>query len=232
MLFCQLKNFFIKMNLPKGAVSFHFNDQELILDPAKALYWVKQQTLFLTDLHLGKVTHFQQAGIPIPGQVVENDYLRLDQLMERYLVKKWICLGDLFHSRWNKEHLLWIEWCKKYPQTQWILVEGNHDFYSRKYYNQLNMTIYSELDLDPFYLVHDWQKTLIPSNRYALGGHLHPSLQLKGSGKQKLKLPCFWFQSKGAYLPAFGQLTGCHLVYPQPSDHLFVVAQEVIKIET
>jgi uncharacterized protein len=214
-------------------VNFQHSGQKLILDPARAIYWPEQKTLFLTDLHLGKVTHFHQAGIAVPGQVVENDYQRLDHLMERYDVHRWICLGDLFHSHWNQEHPLWAAWCKKYPITQWILVEGNHDRYIRKHYHELEMDIYPDLDLDPFYLIHDWKNANIPSNRYALSGHLHPSVRLYGQGKQQMKLPCFWFQSKGAYLPAFGQFTGSHTVCPQPTDYTFVVTDhEVIQINS
>jgi len=213
------------------SIHWRWAQQDLILDAEKAIYWPAQETLLVTDLHLGKVSHFHQEGFAVPGQIVEDDYARLDRLMDRYVVRHWICLGDLFHSRWNREHLLFIQWRKKHPGVQWMLIEGNHDRHSRKYHDDLKMDIYPALELDPFYLIHDWNEVLVPSHLYPLAGHLHPTVRLHGKGRQQVKLPCFWFQPQGAYLPAFGQLTGGSLVLPQPQDHIFVVTDSrVIKI--
>lgn len=211
--------------------SFNLQGQTLILDDLHAMYWPSQETLFITDLHLGKVTHFRNAGMAIPNKIIQADYQRLDKLMNRYSISRWICLGDLFHSHWNEEHPLFMQWRKSYPHVEWILIEGNHDRYIKSHYAELEMAVYQSLDLQPFFLIHDWDKIDIPSNRYALSGHLHPSVRLYGKGKQQIKLPCFWFQPNGAYLPAFGQFTGTHVVTPSTDDQLFVIAdQSVIKI--
>lgn len=206
---------------------------QLILDPERAIYWPDQETLFVTDLHLGKVGHFHQAGIAIPGQVVTDDYERLHLLMQRYRVKHWICLGDLFHSHWNKEHVLFLQWRATYPDLNLTLIEGNHDRYMRRHYGKLEIAIHPHLDLQPFYLTHDWKGQQIPHARYALSGHLHPCIRLYGQGKQKVKLPCFWFQTQGAYLPAFGQFTGAHAVEPQENDKIYVITpSKFIEIST
>ena len=201
---------------------------ELVLDPDHALYWPERETLFVADLHLGKVGHFHKEGIAIPGQVVNDDYERLHRLMQRYRVKNWICLGDLFHSHWNQEHVLFLKWRSAYPDVKLTLLEGNHDRYMRKHYEKLNIDIYHSLDLAPFYLIHDWKNEVIPDKRYALSGHLHPCVRLYGKGRQMIKLVCFWFQAQGAYLPAFGQFTGSHAIQPQLNDQIYVVTSSKV----
>lgn len=201
----------------------------LVLDPSPALYWPEKKILFVTDLHLGKVGHFHKEGIAIPGQVVAEDYARLDQLIRHYDVQKWICLGDLFHSHWNQEVPLFIQWRQHYRHIDMILIEGNHDRYCRKYHDELAIKVVKNLIIEPFYLSHDWRTEDVPSHLYALSGHLHPAIRLYGKGRQQLKLPCFWFQQRGAYLPAFGQLTGTYCITPHVGDQIFILAGQEIK---
>lgn len=197
---------------------------DLVLDPDRALYWPERETLLLSDLHLGKMRYLHKEGIATPGPVINDDYERLYRLMQRYRVKHWICLGDLFHSHWKQEHPLFLGWREAHPDVKLTLLEGNHDRYMRKHYKKLDMDVLQSLDLNPFYLIHDWKHQTIPDKRYALSGHLHPCVRLFGKGKQMIKLVCFWFQTPGAYLPAFGQFTGSHAVLPKENDQIYVVA--------
>lgn len=207
------------------------SNENLLLDYDRALYWPRKKTLFVTDLHLGKVGHFHLAGIPLPSQIVHEDFKRLDRLLSVYDVTTLVFLGDLFHSYWNKESSLFLNWYEKWSQVEMILIEGNHDRWVKKDYYQLNIQIEKTLTLDPFYCIHDWKQQPHP-HLYSLSGHLHPAIKLKGKGRQQLKLPCFWFQERGAYLPAFGELTGTHLIYPKEEDRVFVVTNQSVSLVT
>jgi metallophosphoesterase superfamily enzyme len=80
----------------------------------------------------------------------------------------------------------------------------------------------------PFALQHHPEE---PSRGYALAGHIHPAVQLSGGGRQRLRLPCFWFGRRVGVLPAFGGFTGSALVTPKAGDRVFVVAEnEVIQV--
>lgn len=207
--------------------------EELILDADKALYWPRYRTLILTDLHFGKVGHFHKQGIAIPFQVVGSDYERLDKLNDRYSIETWLCLGDLFHSHWNQECPLFQEWRSRHPDQSFILIEGNHDRYSRKYLDTTHLLSLTHLEMPPFYFIHDWKDRIFPENLYPLSGHLHPAVKLYGKGRQTLRLPCFWFGEKGGYLPAFGQFTGTSLVEPQEGDRIYAtLEEELIEINT
>ena len=59
---------------------------------------------------------------------------------------------------------------------------------------------------------------------YVVAGHLHPGADLVGAGRQRVRLPCFWFGSRTAVLPAFGDFTGLWPIVPAVGDRVFVIA--------
>jgi metallophosphoesterase superfamily enzyme len=60
--------------------------------------------------------------------------------------------------------------------------------------------------------------------RYVLAGHVHPVVTLHGSGRDRLRTPCFVFDEGVGVLPAFGAFTGGFVVDRSAAGRLFVVA--------
>ena len=57
-------------------MQFHplqFKSQRLVLSPERCMFWEDQQTLILSDMHIGKTAHFRKAGIAVPQQVFQED---------------------------------------------------------------------------------------------------------------------------------------------------------------
>jgi metallophosphoesterase superfamily enzyme len=80
----------------------------------------------------------------------------------------------------------------------------------------------------PFVFVHHPHPTTLG---YALAGHTHPAVKLRGRGAQRATLPCFWFTAEVATLPAFGSFCGKAIVHPAPEDRVFVIAgDEVVPV--
>jgi metallophosphoesterase superfamily enzyme len=79
------------------------NGEELTLLPDKAIYWKRKKNLLLSDLHLAKSGHFRKAGIALPSSIHKNDLSRLSKIIDEFPVEKVYLLGDLFHSKENKE---------------------------------------------------------------------------------------------------------------------------------
>ena len=73
----------------------------------------------------------------------------------------------------------------------------------------------------PFALAHH---PVSIAGAYVLAGHLHPCATLVGAGRQRERLPCFWFSSAVGVLPAFGDFTGCAEVPAGGDDMVWVVA--------
>ncbi len=199
--------------------------EELVLLPQKAIYWKKEATLLIADLHLGKANHFQKAGIQLPQYNTEKDWRTLEELLINFKVKTLILLGDLFHSERNLAFNDMLAFRKKHHKINFILIQGNHDILPIEEYDKLRIEVNQNLFLNPFYLSHEPEQSNLG---YNLCGHIHPGVKLKGKGRQSLRLPCFHFGKKTGVLPAFGSLTGLHLNKVKAQDRLFVISDNAV----
>ncbi len=203
--------------------------QTFVLHPSGALYWEQKAMLLIADVHLGKVTHFRKHGSAVPQSAIIQNFVQLDTVTQ-YFQPKTICfLGDLFHSHLNTEWLLFESWVKEQKATI-VLIVGNHDIIEPLRYKKLGIHITDQWQLDSIFLTHHPE---IKSQLYNIAGHIHPGVQLRGLGKQFLKVSCFLKREKQMIVPAFGTFTGNYIIQPEAQDQIFVITQdEVIKIYT
>ena len=82
----------------------------LELTNQRVIYWEAQESLILSDLHIGKAAHFQKSGIPIPSSVLTTDLERLAHLIHHFNAKQLIIVGDLFHASYNKDLDVFKTW--------------------------------------------------------------------------------------------------------------------------
>jgi len=204
---------------------YHHLQQHLFLLPGKAIFWKEHSTLLIADPHFGKVTHFRKAGIAIPGQAAHENLWRLEQLITTHQPSKVIFLGDLFHSEMNTEWLMFREFLKKYPEVNFILIKGNHDILHQHSYSNSTMEVHEALAIGPYYLTHEPEDHPV---LYNLSGHLHPGVRMVGRGRQRMRLPCFFFGRNKGILPAFGEFTGLHILQPEKNDRIFVVTENSV----
>ncbi|WP_281235230.1 ligase-associated DNA damage response endonuclease PdeM [Flavobacterium gelatinilyticum] len=204
------------------------HNQNFVLHPCGASFWEEKKILLISDLHLGKIAHFRKHGMAIPEKAVQENFTRLNNVLHLFDAETIIFLGDLFHSKINNEWDFFADWTKTVTQ-QLILVEGNHDIISKKYYADLNIEIHTEIILDDFLLTHHPSKR---ENFFNLCGHIHPGIKLKGMGKQFLSLSCFFRKPDQLIFPAFGEFTGNFYLIPEENDKVYVLAKdEVIEIK-
>jgi DNA ligase-associated metallophosphoesterase len=210
--------------------SFSFLDQNLLLLPEKAIYWMEQQILIVADIHLGKVGHFRKAGIAIPRKMEQDDLAELSDLIHRYSPKTIVLLGDLFHSELNNDWGWLVLWRSMFSHIRIILVLGNHDILNKALYHDLQFELFEHFNAGPFRFSHEpIEKNLLAHiNLYVLSGHLHPGVLLKGAGRQMLTLPCFHFGKQQGILPAFGKFTGKVRMKNSKGDRIFAVLQDKI----
>ena len=86
--------------------SIEINNHNFILHPSGAIFWLEKKTLFLADVHLGKVAHFRKNGIAVPRQAEGLFYEKITKLLNDFTPTRIIFLGDLFHSEQNNEWYL------------------------------------------------------------------------------------------------------------------------------
>ena len=188
--------------------------------------WHEENALLLSDVHLGKVSHFRKAGIALPVHAEHENLERLSTLILNNSVDRVIILGDLFHSVYNNAWLLFERFLSHFKTIQFDLVMGNHDILESNNYQMDNLNILGEhLQMGPFFLTHH------PTDNdrlYNICGHIHPAVYLRGQARQGMKLPCFYFSENQAILPAFGSFTGSAKVKPTEKDDIFAIADRTI----
>lgn len=201
-------------------------NQHFKLLSQKAVYWEEKKALIISDLHLGKAGHFRKHGIAISQASAFKDLEKLRDLIIEYTPYSIIFLGDLFHSDYNMEWKHFIELRKCFSHVSFILIRGNHDIIKPELYIQNNITLYDSLNIEGFLLSHE--KTENEKCTFLFYGHTHPGIKIKGSGKLSLKLPCFAQKGNMLMLPAFGELTGLHIIHQKEYDKIYVVGNEKI----
>jgi DNA ligase-associated metallophosphoesterase len=182
----------------------------------------------LADLHLGKAAHFRKEGIAVPRSVEDGDLDRLAALLLEWAPERVILLGDLFHSEYNAVWEDFGELLRQFGHIRFELVAGNHDILPEAAYRDVPLVVYPEtLVLEPFIFSHH-PLAVVPEGLYNLAGHLHPAVRLNGAGKQRERLPCFFFGERQGILPAFGSFTGAAVMRPGKNDRVFVLAGEQV----
>lgn len=213
--------------------SLSIRKQTLHLSPDKCIYWEEEKAIILSDLHLGKSGHFRKEGIAVPQTLLEKDLQRLQTQINHFGASSLIVIGDLFHSRENREIDYFREWRKKQQQINIHLIRGNHDLFSAGHYQDMNILLHEdEWHISDLFFRHE-PSMMNNHDSFQLSGHIHPGVRIKGKGKQAIKLPCFYFTETACVLPAFGVFTGLHLVEPEINSRLYAIADnQIIEIKS
>jgi len=205
------------------AYPYHLRGQQLWLSPHRCIYWEEERSLILSDLHFGKTGHFRKAGIAVPQSVYREDLLRLLSLIQYFQPRQLVVVGDLFHSRENKELDLFLRWREDFPHLGIRLVLGNHDILRADWYEKAGIAVNEGvLRMGEFAFVHDIEDGE-GDGGYYFSGHLHPGIRISGMGKQSLRFPCFYFGGEYAILPAFGRFTGTVSIEPGAESNVFAI---------
>ena len=197
-------------------------EQQFIFDHRKAIYWEDNSSLILSDVHVGKLNHFQKNGIPIPSDGSMENLINIKNLIHEYDPNHVYILGDLFHSSYNKEWDDWIIYFSK-SNVKFTLILGNHDQYDSKKLWDSNITLVNKLIIDPFLFTHYPEKEF---DQFNICGHVHPAVKLRGLGRQYMKLNCFYITDNQLILPAFGTFTGSHMLKPNKTDHIICMTSD------
>lgn len=189
-------------------IEVNFGDEWVVARADKTLYWPKENTLFVADLHFGKMAHFRKNGLAVPEIGVKSTIAIIQRAILETGAIRLVVLGDFFHSLANSILLeLEQEWQMGEEVEQW-LVPGNHDIIDEAWFIKLGFAIVPQgTEIGSYILVHEPPEKP-KENCHYLCGHIHPGIVIKGKARQSLRLPCFYFGGSIAILPAFGAFTG------------------------
>lgn len=203
--------------------------EQIHLRPDRTLFWPRRFTLFAADLHWGKAETFLKAGVPVSPEGTTADLHRLSTALHATAAERLVILGDLFHAKMGLTPGLFqqvLAWRMEHPQLEILLIRGNHDQRSGDPPAEWQFQIHSEpYRDDPFAYRHYPNPT---AAAHTLAGHIHAGVILRGKGRQRLRLPCFFVSEQVTILPAFGAFTGQGILEPGPMDRIFVIAGDEV----
>jgi len=201
--------------VPVSFAALPFAGEEFVLLSANALYWPRERTLLVADLHLEKASFFARHGQMLPPYDSRETLERLAHALRATDARRVITLGDNFHDAGGPDRLEPHAAGMLAALTRafdWVWLTGNHDG-NREHAlleRQLGGTVLAELELAGIILRHH---ALAGEERPELSGHFHPKFAVTVR-ERRIRRPCA-VVSDGVgnhggrmILPAFGALTG------------------------
>jgi DNA ligase-associated metallophosphoesterase len=197
----------------------------------RALYWPRERSLFVADVHLGKAAAFRAGGVPLPGGTTAGDLERLTRLVAATGARRLVVLGDFLHAAAGRTLALeqaFVAWRDRHAALAITLVRGNHDAKAGDPPAHWRIEVVAEpYPAPPFLLCHEPPRASAGGLfGYALAGHVHPGVHIAGAGLQSERLPCFVLGPWRAILPAFGRFTGLATQSWSNGDRVIAIAGE------
>ena len=212
-----------------GSLEIVAAGQTMCLLPQRALYLPAHETLLVADVHLGKAASFRALGVPVPESTTAATLARLDRILAGQPARQLFVLGDLLHDAAGLGASVidaLTAWRHRHGSLDVVLVRGNHDRKAGDLPARCGIRVVDDsARLADLHLCHEPDSGA--RDRFTLAGHVHPAFRLRGR-HGAVRLPCFWFRSGGAVLPAFGEFTGSSTVLPAPGDRLYLTDSETV----
>jgi len=203
--------------------------QTMCLLPQRALYLPAHETLLVADVQLGKAASYRAQGVPVPESTTAATLARLDRILAGQPARQLFVLGDLLHDAAGLGPAVvdaLIAWRHRHGSLDVVLVRGNHDRRAGDPPARCGIRVVDEpAPLADLHLCHEPDSGA--RDRFIVAGHVHPAFRLRGR-HGAVRLPCFWFRSGSAILPAFGEFTGSCTVVPAPGDRLYLTDSETV----
>lgn len=158
------------------STSIRWAEEKLWLRPERAVYWPRQATLFVADLHLGKDATFRAAGIGLPPGSAAKDLARLSATLTATGAERLVILGDFFHARPGRTaetHAAIAAWRARHNTLAVVLVRGNHDRHAGEPLAEWRIASAGEsFALPPFVCHHEPLPYPSVDTGYVLAGHV------------------------------------------------------------
>ncbi len=214
-----------------GAARVTLDGIDAWLRPERALWLPGESTLVVADLHVGKEAAFRDAGLAIPGGILDETLGRLGRAIESCGARRVVVAGDLVHSRRGLPEAVvarFAAW-RAGVGAAIDLVRGNHDRHAPELPPEWRVgEAGGELRLGPLRIVHE------PGDRdgaFTIAGHLHPTVTLR-SGVDRLTLPCFALTPRSLVMPAFTRFARGVAVASSPGSRFYAIAgDEVVEVD-
>jgi uncharacterized protein len=178
--------------------TFPFAGLTLTALPSGALYCPAENTLLVSDLHLGKSERLaRRGGALLPPYETRETLTRLSDDLDRTGAKSLMALGDSFDDLAAAQSLDEADQMlltRLMAGRAWTWIEGNHDAGSHNFGGSHR----GEAQLGPVTCRH-----IASHATPEISGHYHPKARISGTAR-----PCFLIDTARIIMPAYGAYTG------------------------
>jgi hypothetical protein len=179
--------------------------ETLTPDPLGAVYWRREETLIVSDLHFEKGSSFAARGVMLPPYDTRTTLMRLAALIRRYAPKRVISLGDAFHDggaeeRMDEDDAVMLAALLR--EADWLWVLGNHDPEPPA---RFAAPCAQSVKIGALTFRHEPAEVAAEPGEIA--GHLHPCARVVSEGRM-LRRRCFAVGEARMIMPAMGAYTG------------------------
>jgi DNA ligase-associated metallophosphoesterase len=186
-------------------VPLSFAGEEFALVQDRALYWPRERTLLVADLHLEKASFYAKHGQMLPPYDSRETLERVALAIRETGARRVFTLGDNFHDSAGPSRLephAAGMLAALVRATDWVWITGNHDSGMEA---PVGGTLAEELTIAGLVLRH---QARAGETQPEISGHYHPRLQVVVR-ERSIRRPCAVVSNEGRMiLPAFGALTG------------------------
>jgi DNA ligase-associated metallophosphoesterase len=176
----------------------------LVADPAGALYWPEEKLLVAADLHLEKGSAYAARGVLLPPYDTAATLARLARLIERYVPRLVVALGDSFHDGGGPARMAEpsrVALSALQRGRDWVWLAGNHDPDPAE---NIGGRFADVLALGGLTFRHEPSSN---SSQGEIAGHLHPLACIVQRGRA-VRRRCFASDGHRLVMPAFGSYAG------------------------
>ncbi len=213
-----------------GRVRTTIEGEELVLLPQRVAWWPRRKMVLAADVHVGKEATFRRHGVPLPEGGLHERLERLTDCVGTLQAETLVILGDFIHAPvgLTRSVIDTVTTWSNRLSARIVVVEGNHDRQLRGAPSDWDVEWRRPpLKVDPFSLQHD---PAVAADGYVLAGHLHPTVDLRQGG-DRLRLPCFRFDSDVGVLPAFTPFSNGIRQQPGNDRRLYAITEhEVLSV--
>ena len=189
----------------------------------QAIYIRADDTLAISDLHLGYEAALQAQHVAIPRFQLEPMVERLEKLLARFNPERIIINGDMKHEFSKNINQEWDEVetiLDMLAYREIIIVRGNHDNYLQTILAKRNIRMMDSITLPASQITFLHGHKKIESNGMKIFAHEHPVLRFRDEVGAQITLPCFLYDEASQILvmPAFSPLaSGTNIISSENS---------------
>lgn len=182
------------------------------------LYFEKERTLILSDLHIGIEELMNKQGVLIPRLQFREMISRLEPILKKLKIDKIIIAGDLKHEFGSISQTEWantldfLDLLDKYS-SEIILILGNHDHVLGPIASIKNLKTFPYYCFSNVFVCHGdilFNNSDYKKSKVLIIGHEHPAIGLKEESRIE-NFKCFligkYEDKKLVVLPSFNGVT-------------------------